>query len=116
MACDCSDPCEDCDCACLGATTPVFVVQCKSCGSCDGECNISEKNKMTQYEIIDNKGNSMLIEAGVSRATFMKLKENLKAPEMCIISHKHLDHYQYFAEYKAMIPTFLQERKKGQTF
>jgi hypothetical protein len=51
MTCDCSDPCEDCDCACLGATTPVFVVQCKSCGSCNGECNISEKNKMTQKRI-----------------------------------------------------------------
>lgn len=51
MPCDCSDPCEPCNCACLGATTPIIVVQCKSCGACDGECNITEKNKITQKRI-----------------------------------------------------------------
>jgi hypothetical protein len=51
MPCDCSDPCEPCNCSCLGATTPIVVVQCKSCASCNGECNISERNKMTQKRI-----------------------------------------------------------------
>lgn len=63
------------------------------------------------YEIIDKNGNSMLIEAGASRITYMKFKEGLIAPEMAIVSHKHQDHYQYFNEYKAVMPTYLQERK-----
>ncbi|HBD93217.1 MAG TPA: hypothetical protein DC057_03500 [Spirochaetia bacterium] len=63
------------------------------------------------YEIIDNNDNSMLIEAGVSRLTYMKFREAITPPEICIVSHKHGDHYQYFNEFKAIIPTYLQQRK-----
>lgn len=63
------------------------------------------------YEIIDNNGNAMLIEAGASRITYMKFKESVNSPEICIVSHKHQDHYQYFNEYKAVMPTYLQQRK-----
>ena len=63
------------------------------------------------YELIDNNGNAMLIEAGVSRLTYMKFKESINAPELCIVSHKHQDHYQFFNEYKAVMPTYLQEKK-----
>lgn len=63
------------------------------------------------YEIIDNNGNCILIETGASRLTYIKFKEGLFPPEMAIVSHKHQDHYQFFGEYKAVMPTYLQERK-----
>lgn len=55
------------------------------------------------YEIIDNSGNSILIEAGMPRATYMKYREGLKPPEICVVTHKHGDHYKYFGEYSAMM-------------
>lgn len=58
------------------------------------------------YEIVDCAGNSLLIEAGKSRHDYMKNKISDTAPEMCIISHMHMDHAQYMGEFKAMIPTF----------
>lgn len=55
------------------------------------------------YELVDNSGNSILIEAGMPRATYMKNREGVKPPEICIVSHKHSDHYKYFGEYSAIM-------------
>lgn len=56
------------------------------------------------YELIDSSGNSMLIEAGMSRSFYMQHKFARTAPEMCVISHLHSDHSQYRGEFSAMIP------------
>lgn len=56
------------------------------------------------YELIDSSGNSMLIEAGMSRSFYMTHKFARTAPEMCVISHLHSDHSQYRGEFSAMIP------------
>jgi hypothetical protein len=62
------------------------------------------------YEIVDNSGNSILIETGISRSDYMKNKIGEKAPEMCIISHLHIDHAQYKGEFQAMIPVYVSEK------
>lgn len=59
------------------------------------------------YELIDSSGNSMLIEAGMSRSFYMMHKFARTAPEMCVISHLHPDHSQYRGEFSAMIPVHL---------
>jgi len=66
------------------------------------------------YELVDNKGNSMLIEAGMPRNYFMYHKydkESEKAPEMCIVSHSHSDHSKFIGEFLAMIPTYLAQEE-----
>ena len=63
------------------------------------------------YELVDKDGNSMLIEAGVSRATFVKYRIGKIPPEMCIISHSHSDHAQYKGEFQAVMPTYLAQEK-----
>lgn len=60
------------------------------------------------YEIIDNEGNSMLIEAGVPVATYMKYRESELKPEMCLISHSHTDHSAYINEFKTLMPVMLK--------
>jgi Cft2 family RNA processing exonuclease len=59
------------------------------------------------YELVDKDGNSMLIEAGVPRATYVKHRIGKTPPEMCIISHSHSDHAQYKGEFQAVTPTYL---------
>lgn len=69
------------------------------------------------YEIVDNFGNSMLIEAGESRATYVKHRIGKEAPEMCIISHGHSDHAHYRNEFAAVMPVhFMQERNESANF
>ena len=69
------------------------------------------------YEILDNTGNSMLIEAGVPRSEYMKHKEGVKAPEMCVISHNHSDHSKCAGEFEAIIPVYKwQEESISQNF
>ena len=69
------------------------------------------------YELIDKDGNSMLIEAGMPRATYIKHRVGKLPPEMCIISHKHMDHYQYHGEFKAVMPTYSwQEQNTSQNW
>ena len=63
------------------------------------------------YEVVDNNGNSILIEAGVPVATYIKYKEGVTKPEMCIISHSHSDHYAYSDEYRSMMPVFCKEAR-----
>jgi len=63
------------------------------------------------YEILDNFGNSLIIEAGVPRDTYMKYREGIKPPEMCIVSHAHSDHAERIGQFRALMPTFLSEEK-----
>lgn len=63
------------------------------------------------YEIIDNKGNSMLIEAGIPRDTYMEFREGITPPEMAIVSHNHSDHAERIGQYRALMPTHLSQPK-----
>jgi hypothetical protein len=38
------------NCSCDGSH-PNFIIQCKSCGNCNGACNIEAKNEITQKRI-----------------------------------------------------------------
>lgn len=69
------------------------------------------------YELIDKDGNSMLIEAGMPRATYIKHRVGKLPPEMCIISHQHMDHSKYKGEFEAVFPTYLaQEQNTSQNW
>ena len=69
------------------------------------------------YELIDKDGNSMLIEAGMPRATYIKHRVGKLPPEMCIISHQHMDHAKYKGEFEAVFPTYLaQEQNASQNW
>ena len=69
------------------------------------------------YELIDKNGNSMLIEAGMPRATYIKHRAGKLPPEMCIISHQHMDHAKYKCEFEALFPTYLaQEQNTSQNW
>ena len=63
------------------------------------------------YELIDNDGNSMLIEAGMPRQTYIKHRVGKLPPEMCIISHHHMDHAKYKGEFEAVFPTYLAQEQ-----
>ena len=63
------------------------------------------------YELIDKDGNSMLIEAGMPRATYIKHRVGKMPPEMCIISHSHMDHAHYKGEFEAVVPTYLAQEQ-----
>ena len=67
------------------------------------------------YEIIDNQGNSILIEAGVPRSMYIKNREGLTPPEMCIISHKHGDHSFYKNEYQMICSVHEWKQKTEST-
>lgn len=62
------------------------------------------------YELIDSFGNSMLIEAGVPRQTYIKNREGINPPEMCIISHSHGDHASYKSQYEMICPVHAWEQ------
>jgi Cft2 family RNA processing exonuclease len=69
------------------------------------------------YELIDKDGNSMLIEAGMPRQTYIKHRVGELPPEMCIISHSHMDHAKYKGEFEAVFPTYLaQEQNTSQNW
>ena len=69
------------------------------------------------YEIVDKDGNSMLIEAGMPRATYVKYRIGKQPPEMCIISHSHSDHSKFKGEFQAVIPThFMPKKIKGKNW
>ena len=69
------------------------------------------------YELIDKDGNSMLIEAGMPRATYIKHRVGKLPPEMCIISHQHMDHSKYKGEFEAVFSTYLaQEQNTSQNW
>ena len=54
------------------------------------------------YEILDSKGNSMLLEAGVPRDKFIKYRVGVTPPEMLMITHSHGDHSFYRAQYSSI--------------
>lgn len=62
------------------------------------------------YELIDNSDNSMLIEAGVPRQTYIKNREGINPPEMCVISHSHGDHASYKSQYEMICPVHAWEQ------
>ena len=69
------------------------------------------------YELIDKDGNSMLIEAGMPRQTYIKHRVGKLPPEMCIISHQHMDHAKYKGEFEAVFPTYpAQEQNTSQNW
>lgn len=69
------------------------------------------------YELIDKDGNSMLIEAGMPRQTYIKHRVGKLPPEMCIISHSHMDHSKYKGEFEAVFPTYMaQEQNTSQNW
>ena len=63
------------------------------------------------YELIDKDGNSILIEAGKPRSAYIKHRVGKLPPEMCIISHSHMDHAHYKGEFEAVVPTYLEQEK-----
>lgn len=71
---------------------------------------IATGSKGNLYELIDSAGNCMLIEAGVPRQTYITNRAGKKPPEMAIVSHGHMDHSQFIGEYRALMPTFLEEK------
>lgn len=57
------------------------------------------------YELIDEKGNSIILEAGVPRYKFVKYRDGGDVmPEMCIITHGHSDHAKFANEYRMICP------------
>lgn len=59
----------------------------------------------------------MLIEAGMPRQTYIKHRVGKLPPEMCIISHQHMDHAKYKGEFEAVFPTYLaQEQNTSQNW
>ncbi len=63
---------------------------------------ISTGSSGNLYELLDGKGNSIILEAGEPRHTYMKYREGTTPPEMVIITHKHGDHAYYANEYEMM--------------
>jgi len=63
------------------------------------------------YELLDKDGNSILIEAGMPRQTYVKHRSGKIPPEMCIISHSHMDHAKYKGEFLAVMPVYLSQEK-----
>jgi len=63
------------------------------------------------YELLDKDGNSILIEAGMPRQTYVKHRIGKIPPEMAIISHSHMDHAQYKGEFLAVMPVYLAQEK-----
>jgi Cft2 family RNA processing exonuclease len=69
------------------------------------------------YELLDKDGNSILIEAGMPRAHYVKNRIGTKPPEMCIISHAHSDHAKYMIEFSTIMPVYLKcEQCKSEHF
>lgn len=69
------------------------------------------------YEILDSKGNSILIEAGIHRHKYMEHKISENIPEMCLISHGHMDHSKFWGEYAAFMPVHKwQEKNDSENF
>lgn len=63
------------------------------------------------YEILDRDGNSIVLESGMPRQTFIRYREGIRPPEMCIVSHRHGDHFKNFGEYQAVMPAYLHPEK-----
>ena len=66
------------------------------------------------YELLDSKGNSIILEAGEPRTTFTKFREGSKPPEMCIITHGHGDH-SYYANNYEMICTVHRWKQRAES-
>jgi len=65
------------------------------------------------YELLDSKGNSIILEAGEPRTKFTKFREGSKPPEMCIITHRHGDHSFYANQYEMICPVHRWKQVAG---
>jgi Cft2 family RNA processing exonuclease len=63
------------------------------------------------YELVDSDGNSIVLEAGMPRATYIKNRVGKSPPEMCLISHGHMDHAKHKGEFAALMPTHYKQRE-----
>ena len=63
---------------------------------------ISTGSNGNLYELLDSKGNSIILEAGEPRYKYMKYREGTTPPEMVLISHSHGDHSFYANQYEMM--------------
>jgi ribonuclease BN (tRNA processing enzyme) len=72
---------------------------------------ISTGSSGNLYELLDSEGNSIILEAGEPRNKYLKQKIGALPPEMCIVSHGHMDHSHYIGEYRAIVPTYLSQEE-----
>ena len=72
---------------------------------------ISTGSSGNLYELLDSKGNSIILEAGEPRLKFMQYREGETIPEMVIITHKHGDHAYYANEYEMICPVHRWQQK-----
>ena len=63
------------------------------------------------YELLDSKGNAIIIEAGKPRYDYVSHKVGIECPEMCIISHSHTDHSKYKGEFEAIMQVHYKPAK-----
>lgn len=63
---------------------------------------ISTGSSGNLYELLDSKGNSIILEAGEPRYKYMKYRDGITPPEMVIITHSHGDHSFYANQYEMM--------------
>ena len=63
---------------------------------------ISTGSSGNLYELLDSKGNSIILEAGEPRYKHMKYREATTAPEIVITTHSHGDHAFYANQYEMM--------------
>jgi len=76
---------------------------------------ISTGSNGNLYELLDSKGNSIILEAGEPRHKFMKHREGTTPPEMVLISHSHGDHSFYANQYEMMCTVHKWEQKAEST-
>jgi glyoxylase-like metal-dependent hydrolase (beta-lactamase superfamily II) len=76
---------------------------------------ISTGSSGNLYELLDGKGNSIILEAGAPRATYIKHREGTLPPEMVIITHSHGDHSFYANQYEMMCPVHKWEQRAEST-
>ncbi len=78
---------------------------------------ISTGSSGNLYELLDGKGNSIILEAGEPRHKFMEYREGETIPEMVIITHKHGDHAYCANEYEMICPVHRwQQRAESDNF
>lgn len=63
---------------------------------------ISTGSNGNLYELLDSKGNSIILEAGEPREKYIKYRESETPPEMVLITHSHGDHSFYANQYEMM--------------
>ena len=76
---------------------------------------ISTGSSGNLYELLDSKGNSIILEAGEPREKYIKYRESDTPPEMAIITHKHGDHAYYANQYEMICPVHRWQQRAEST-